>query len=314
MGYVYGLLSALLFGANGSVAKLVMQEGVDPAALTFFRCLGAALLSAVVVLAMDRRGLIVSRRTLLGCAMLGVVGVAAMQWLYATAIGLLPVGIALLLEYLGVPLVAVVAWLVLKERVLARLWVSIALVLGGLAVVAQVGSARLDPLGIAAALGAAAALAAYFLLGERGVAAAPPMVVAFWSMLFAALLWAVPSRWWEVSPAVLGTPLDAPAGLAVPVWVGLAWVIALGSFAPYVLSYLAIRRLGATRSGILASAEVAFAFGIAWLWLGESLTVPQAIGAALVLAGIVVAQTARSGIPVEADLALVSEGRVGGRA
>jgi drug/metabolite transporter (DMT)-like permease len=132
-------------------------------------------------------------------------------------------------------------------------------------------------------------------------------------MLFAALLWAVPSRWWEVSPAVLGAPLDAPAGLAVPVWVGLAWVIALGSFAPYVLSYLAIRRLGATRSGILASAEVAFAFGIAWLWLGESLTAPQALGAALVLAGIVVAQTARSGMPVEADLALVPEGRVGGR-
>jgi drug/metabolite transporter (DMT)-like permease len=315
VGYVYGLLSALLFGANGTVAKLVMQQGVDPAALTFFRCLGAAALSGAVVLALDRRALRVPPRTLAGCALLGVVGVAAMQWLYATAIDLLPVGIALLLEYLGVPLVAVVAWLFLREHVLRRLWVAIALVIGGLAVVAQVGAGRLDPLGIGAALGAAAALAAYFLLGERGVANARPMVVAFWSMLSAAAFWALPSRWWELPPELLATPFSAGFGLSVPVWAGLAWVIALGSFAPYVLSYQAIRRLGATRSGILAAAEVVFAFAIAWLWLDESLTPLQTVGAALVLGGILVAQTARprSAAPVEADLALVPSGDVGGR-
>ncbi|WP_210480934.1 DMT family transporter [Naasia sp. SYSU D00948] len=315
MGYVFGLLSALLFGANGSVAKLVMQGGVDPAALTFFRCLGAALLSGAFVLAMDRRSLRVSRRTLLGCALLGVIGVAAMQWLYAVAIDRLPVGIALLLEYLGVPLVAVVAWLFLSEPVRARLWGAIALVIGGLAVVAQVGAAQLDALGIVAALGAAAALAAYFLLGERGVADAPPMVVAFWSMLFAALFWAVPSRWWEVPPSVLTTSVETGAGPAAPVWLGLAWVIVLGSFAPYLLSYLAIKRLGATRSGILAAAEVVFAFAIAWLWLGESLTPAQAAGAGLVLAGILLAQTSRPRVatPIEADLALVPSADVGGR-
>jgi drug/metabolite transporter (DMT)-like permease len=101
----------------------------------------------------------------------------------------------------------------------------------------------------------------------------------------------------------------------VPVWAGLLWVIALGSFAPYVLSYLAIRRLKATTAGVLAAAEVVFAFVLAWLWLGEALTALQTAGAALVLAGITVAQTARPGPPIDADLALVpaTECAVGGR-
>jgi drug/metabolite transporter (DMT)-like permease len=315
VGYVFGLLSALLFGANGSVAKLVIQAGIDPAQLTFFRCLGAALLAGAVVLARDRSGLRVSGRTLLGCALLGVVGIAATQWLFAVAIERLPVGITLLIQYFAVPIVAVVAWLALKEHVRPRLWVAIALVIAGMAVVAQVGGAPLDALGVAAAAGAAVALAAYFLLGERGVAAAPPLVIAFWSMLFAALLWAVPSGWWRVSPAALGAPLPVDPGVPIPLWAGLLWVIALGSFASYALSYLAIRRLGATRAGILAAAEVVFAFAVAWLWLGETLTAPQTIGAGIVLAGILVAQSARprQTTAIDADLALVTEGGVGGR-
>jgi drug/metabolite transporter (DMT)-like permease len=312
VGYVYGLLSALLFGANGSVAKLVLQGGVTAGQLTFFRCLGAAILAGAVVLATDRASLRLRPRMLLGSALLGLVGVALVQWLYAVAIDRLPVGIALLLEYLAVPLVALVAWLLLKERVRPQLWIAIVLVVGGLAIVARVGAAPLDAVGVVAALAAAAALAVYFLLGERGVASAPPLVIAFWSMLFAAAFWAIPSGWWQVSPATLGSPLALTEGATAPLWLGLLWVIAMGSFAPYALSYLAIRRLGATRAGILAAAEVVFAFAVAWVWLGEALSVPQTAGAVVVLAGIVVAQTARP-TPVEADLAIVPGGAVGGR-
>jgi drug/metabolite transporter (DMT)-like permease len=72
-----------------------------------------------------------------------------------------------------------------------------------------------------------------------------------------------------------------------------------------VLSFLALRHLTATAAGVIASSELLFAFLFAWLWLGETLDIVQLIGAAVVLVGIVVAQTARaSKVVVDADLAL----------
>jgi drug/metabolite transporter (DMT)-like permease len=326
VGYLAALLSALLFGANGSLAKIVIESGITAGQLTFLRSLGAAVLAALALAAVDRNAFRISPRSLLGTAILGLVGVAAVQWLYAVAITLLPVGIALLLEYLAVPIVALVAWLVLHEGVRASLWVGIGLVVAGLAVVAQLGFAPLDALGMAVALLAAIALAAYFLIGQLGVATISPLGMAFWSMSFSALFWAVFSGWWTIRPAALLAPLPAHAGVpTLPLWAGLALVIVLGSFAPYLLSYAAIRRLGATRAGVLATAEVVFAFAAAWAFLGETIEPLQLIGAAIVLAGIVTAQLARPGTAIDADLAMAAphpgqiartgagDGGVGGR-
>lgn len=86
----------------------------------------------------------------------------------------------------------------------------------------------------------------------------------------------------------------------------LAWNVLLGSFAPFLLSLAALRHLPATAAGIVASSEVIFAFAVAWLWLGETLDAVQIIGAAIVLVGIILAQTARVGKVVDADLALAT--------
>jgi EamA-like transporter family len=49
----------------------------------------------------------------------------------------------------------------------------------------------------------------------------------------------------------------------------------------------------ATRVGIIAMLEPVGATIVAWAWLNESLGALQLVGAAIVLAGIVLAQTAR---------------------
>jgi drug/metabolite transporter (DMT)-like permease len=81
--------------------------------------------------------------------------------------------------------------------------------------------------------------------------------------------------------------------------------VVLGSFTPYLLEFLALQRLTATAAGVVASAEVVFAFAVAWLWLGEALNPVQTFGAMIVLVGIVLAQTARIDKVVNADLALL---------
>ena len=308
MGYVYSLIAALLFGANGSVTKVIVDAGLTPAQLTFFRVLTSAVLAGLILLLTDRQAFRVSPRQLLDFAVLGVVGVALLQFTYAVALSLLPVGITLLIEYTAVLMVAVIAFFFLHEQVKARLWVAIGFVLAGLAVVAQIGASVLNPLGVLIALCAAITLTVYFLGGERAVRTAPPLAVAFWTMLFATVFWAVFSGWWQLDPEVLTTEVSLTGnleGVVVSLWVPLAWNVVLGSFVAFLLSLIALGRLKATTAGIVASSEVIFAFVVAWLWLGEELDGAQIGGAALVLGGIILAQTARTGRVVDANLALV---------
>ena len=312
MGYLYALIAAVLFGANGSVTKVIVESGVNPAQLTLFRTLGTALIAGAILLITNRSAFRISVRTLGVMAVLGVLGVASLQFFYAVALSLMPVGITLLLEYTAVLAVAVIAFVFFKENVRARLWVAIGCVLLGLALVAEVWSSSLSGPGVIAALLAATALTVYFLVGEHQVTATSPMAVAFWSTLFAGLLWLFFSAWWTLEPSAFTEAASLGGTLAevtVPVWVVLVWNVLLGTFAPFYLSFMAMQRLSATVVGVVASSEVIFGFGFAWLWRGETLAPVQILGAGVVLLGIVLAQTARVGKAVDLDLAVMDDAR-----
>ncbi len=307
MGYLFSLIGALLFGANGSVTKVVIEGGLTALQLTQFRALGTCVIAGLVLLIVDRSAFRLPPRQILIMAVLGVTGVAVLQAAYAGAIQLLPVGIALLFEYTAVLLVALVAFFFLKEKVKAQLWVAIGCVLVGLAVVAEVWAGSLDGLGIVLALVAAVSLTIYFLVGERQVGKTSPLAVAFWTTGFATIFWAFFSGWWELKPSTFThlVPVGGAIGsLDVPLWVPLAWSVVFGSFLSFLFSFLALKHLSATAAGIIASSEVIFAFLVAWLWLGEGLNPVQIIGATVVLVGIILAQTARANKSIDADLAL----------
>lgn len=310
MGYVYALSAALLFGTNGSITKVLLGAGLEPAQLTLFRVGGTAVIAAVVLLFANRGAFRVTWRELATLAVLGIVGVAILQFAYAVAIRVLPVGITLLIEYTAVLMVAIVAFFFFHEKVRARLWVAIALVLIGLAVVAQIWASELVPFGVVMAFIAAVCLATYFLVGEREVGKTSPMAVAFWTMSAATVFWLIFSGWWNIDSAIFSTPVSLSGNLShvvLPLILPLLWNVLLGSFLPFFLSLLALKYLTATAAGVVASAEVIFAFLVAWLWLGEGLNTLQGIGAAVVLAGIIIAQTARVNKVVDADLAITAE-------
>jgi drug/metabolite transporter (DMT)-like permease len=308
MGYFYALLAAFLFGANGSVSKVIIEAGFSAIQLTQMRVLGAAVISGIVLLALDRRSFRLPPRQWPVIIILGVVGVGLLQATYAFAIALLPVGIALLLEYLAVLMVAVVAFFFFKEKVHIRLWAAIALVIVGLIVVAEIWASTLNPVGVLWGLAAAVSLATYFLVGERQLKTISPLALSCWTMSVATLFWAPFSRWWTFTSETFTTVTSLGGsleGISVPVWLLIVWNVTLGSFAPFLLSLSALKRLSATAAGIVATSEIIFAFITAWLWLQEALSTWQVIGASVVFGGIVIAQTARSSdVVVQADLAL----------
>ena len=295
LGLAQVLVAAALFGLNAAVSKIVLTAGVEPARLTALRCTGAALALLVILGLRDPRRLSVPLRELPALAVLGLTGAALIQWFYFVAIDRLPVGIALLLEFTGPVMVAVYSRLVLGHALHRQVWLAIGLALGGLALVAQVWrNVGLDPVGLTAGLGAATCLATFYLLGKQTVERRDPLSLSFWMFAFAALFWAVVQPWWAFDPSTLAQ--DAPLlgaldGVELPVWLAAAWIVGLGTLAPYALQVAALRHLSPTTTGVVGMAEPVLAAAVAWVWLHESLNAVQIAGGMAVLVGVGLAQT-----------------------
>jgi drug/metabolite transporter (DMT)-like permease len=291
-------VAATLFAVNGTVSKVVLESGISSLELTQLRSIIAALGFAVVLLATRPAALRVTRRDLPYLVVFGITGVAFVQWFYFLAIHRLPVGIALLIQYLAPVLVALWARFVMHQRVRGRIWLALVLALAGLTIMVEAwtGGGDLSTAGVAAALGGAGAYAVYVLMAEREVERRDPIAVSCYGFAFAALFWLVVQPLWQFpfdeiddSISLLGRLED----VSVPAWLPILFVVVVGTMATFGLIVSALRHIPATRVAIVATLEPVVAAAIAWLWLGESLSPEQFLGAAIVMLAIVAAQTAR---------------------
>jgi len=297
VGYAMVIAAALLFALNGTVSKVVLQSGISSLELTQVRATGAFLGFAILLAFARRETLRLSWREVPYLVVFGIAGVAFVQWLYFVAISRLPIGIALLLEYIGPILIAIWAWAVFKEPVRRRIWAALVLALAGLSLVVEVWTGlSLDGLGIAAALAAAVAYAVYVLMAERGVKRRDPASLTCYGFLFAALFWAAVQPVWRFPAGRLDDSVSLLGHLerfALPVWSLMLYVVVAGTMVTFLLVVAALRHISATRVGIVAMLEPVGASAVAFLWLGETFGTPQLIGGGVVLAGILLAQTAR---------------------
>ncbi len=294
LGAIYALTGAFLFGLNASTSKVIISSGISAEQVVLFRSAATAALAGIVLALTYRAGFRVKLRELPILLAFGIVGVGLMQWAYSQAVAGLQVGIALLIEYTAIIWVPLVSLVLFREKVKPRIWVAVALVLGGLTIVADTfgGSVKLEPSGIMFAALAAAFLTFYFIVGKRVQQNRDTMSALFYSMLISTLFWLVASPWWQ-SPINLNKAIDMSgnlSGFELPTWMLLLWLGLFGSFAPMWLSYRALHHLSATGVGIASTSETVFAFGFGLIWLGESFSRTQLAGGALVIAGIVLAQ------------------------
>lgn len=298
VGYAMALVAASLFAVNGTVSKIALTEsGLDAVDYTQIRTTGAFVLLALALAVVARDRLRISRRDLPFLAFYGMFSFALVQWLYFVAIEHLPIGIALLIQFSGIVLVALWARLVWHAPVRARVWAALSLTLVGLALVSEIWLGwTLDTVGVVAGVGAAIALAVYLLAGERAVQRRDPMTVLCFALLFASVLWALVQPWWTFPFSDLREETSLRGSfddVTAPVWLFALWTIVLGTIAPFALSIAALRHLPATRLGITLTFEPVAASIVAWAWLGESFTFVQLVGGLVVVTGIFLAQTAR---------------------
>jgi drug/metabolite transporter (DMT)-like permease len=290
--------AAVLWGINGGISKTILSTGLSSERLAQVRSLGAArtLLSIVAVTAPAR--LPPARPQLPNGRGVGIAGLAFVQWFYFLAIHRLAIGVALLIEYLAPLLVALWARFFYRETVRRRIWIALGLALTGLALIVNVfgGGTSLSTAGVVFALAGAFAYATYVLLAEHVVGDRDPVSLLAWGFLFASVFWAVLDPWWSFPGHLLTASTSLQGNLQgwhLPVWALAGLMIVGGTVAPFFLLISALRHLSATRVGIVAMLEPVVGALVGWAWLSESLGGLELVGAAIVLAGIGLAQTAR---------------------
>lgn len=258
---------------GAAFAKGLFGE-VSPTTIVWLR-----LLTSTVILLLVARPQLRGRSrddwlTVLGFGL----SLGTMNWAIYQSFALIPLGIAVTIEFIGPLSIALLGSRRLRDLVWVGLAASGVLLLGA-------ERADLDPAGVAWALLAGAAWAAYILLSARTGARWPGID----GLAVASLIATLP-----LTPYVLaahgGQLLDARI-LLIGLAVGL-----LSSVIPYTCELVALRSLSPSVFGILMSLEPAAAALAALVVLGEYLTALQVLALACVIAAVAGAtSTSRSG-------------------
>lgn len=305
LGYALVLVGVLGFSINAGASRLVLDGGIGAWTLAELRAIGAAVLLLLLVIATGRRArLPIPRHHWPRLLLYGLVGLGLLQSFYFEAIARIPIGLAILIEFLAPLWVALWARFVQRQPVKPILWPALALTFCGLAIVAGAHFGDLDPIGVISALLAGICFAVYFIVGERLVGQHDPFVVSFWGFLVAAIGWMAAALLvpqivplWQLDYSTRITLPVALGAAVVPVAALLLWIISLGTVVPFASETAAMRWVPATTVSVLAMLEPVGSAAIGWWWFDERITALQALGALMVLAGITMALLSRQEHP-----------------
>jgi drug/metabolite transporter (DMT)-like permease len=194
----------------------------------------------------------------------------------------------------------IVLWIkfVRKGAVANDMWAAIALSLIGLIFVAKVWEGfTFDLVGTLGALGAALALAVYFLMSQSQGTKRSAQAMVVWGMGVAGLFWSIVLPIWNFPTQIFTTSINLQgrfSDYSTPGWVLIAYIIIFGTMVPYLLVVGGIRLLSASTSSVIGMLEPVIAGAFAWIWLSQSWSAIQLFGGLIVLIGIYIADRAKT--------------------
>jgi drug/metabolite transporter (DMT)-like permease len=278
-GTLLALASALAFSSLAVWGKLAQQLHLPTYTLLPWRF---ALVALVLFGSGAARGPFTRRDRWVMVANGGLYTLATTC--YFLALARISAGATGLLLYLAPAFVVLYVWLLGRRPHGAQL-VAVALTAIGLGLVVGLpGAGDRDVLGLGFGVLTGALYGAYLLFSERYLHY-PPLAATAWLTFSSAI-------GFGVMGALTGT-LGVPAGAA-------AWgVVAATALFPTLLAvpllFMAIRRIGAARTSVLATTEPLWTVLLAFLVLDEPLRASTLAGGALILAGALLAQRAPPG-------------------
>jgi drug/metabolite transporter (DMT)-like permease len=277
------LAVAAIWGANFTVVKygtLVLA----PLAFNGVRVALAAL--ALSGIALLRRGSWPSLRDLATLLAIGAIGNGLYQVLFVEGVARTRASDAALVISAGPAFIALLGWAAGTESVSRRAWVGIALSIAGIGLVVFGGSAAAP--GKSTLLGNALVMA-----GSLCWAVFTVLLKPYTHRVDGVQLSAVTMVGGSIALLIAASPSIAAAdwrSVGPPAWGAIVYSGIAGLVIAYLFWYRGVRVLGPTRTAMYVNLQPVFALFIAWVALGEQPGLPQLLGAAGVMAGLLLAR------------------------
>ena len=281
-GAIWSVLSALCFSTAAVVGKDLLGS-LGMYSLLFWRFAIGSIVLGGGVMVWHRHGgpdlfAVPKRRALAVGVLYGVMVITGFF-----AIREMDVSVYIVIVYVY-PVLVMVASSLLGHRVSPMMWVALAVVMSGIVLTVPElfggGVGHISGLGVVLTITQSFLMAAYMIIGSRVLPHGIDGVVTATWMVFGAF--------------VASVPLLLIDGLAVPRSASLILEILLFGLIPTVCSnvcfFFALRRLSPAVVAMIMTMEVAFAILWSVTFLGETMRPVKLLGAAVVVAGVLVAQ------------------------
>ena len=259
-------------------------RAIDPLILSQSRAtFSLVLLLTALLIVRGPRRLQLPMADLRRMFVLGVLGVAASNYLYYLAIQRTNVATAIILQYTAPVWVLLYTVMRGTQKPTLQRIVAVGLAIAGIAMVIGIFGARgfrLDAMGVIAALLAALSFAFYNVGGHSILARYDRWTVLLYTLVSASLFWMVVNPPWKIAAAHYGETQ----------WLFLLGFSVVSVLGPFSFYFAGLQHLEPTRAIVVSCLEPVFSIVIAAFALGEILRGVQMLGIVLVLVAIVVVQ------------------------
>ena len=281
LGVLLVFLAGVLWGFVGMFIKELAHAGSTPELTGLLRVFFAFLIMAAACLVKyGPKALRIDRKTLLVCALLGLVSHGIYNIFYSTAISLSGVSVSAVLLDIAPVFTLLFSALLFGERLTGMKALAIILNIVGCALTATNGQLDLKSLSITGVLCGAAAGACYALasiFGRLASTGTNAIVMSMYSYLFASIFLALWNRPWQGEIHLSGTIL---------IW-GFLYALIPTAIA-YALYYQGLQSIPDTsKVPVISSIEAVIAVVIGVLLYREDMGALSVVGMLLVLISIV---------------------------
>lgn len=246
--------------------KLALETGADSFAVAAIRTAIAALLLWGLYAVFARRYIYIYPAGLLGCIIVGLIN-AIGSLMYYGGLGMLDASLSQLINGMYLPFALILARLG-GERIDRRTAIRVGMAVFALGLITGFGDHALNWLGVGLMLGNAIMFAGTVILSQHVLYEMPAPTVTLYIVTTMAIV--VLMVW-----SAVGTPLpQATLDAALPPILLLGITTALSRLAMFA----SVRMLGSIRTAVIAMVEIGVALSLAFVFLGDRLTLPQVLG------------------------------------
>lgn len=280
-GYIFALISGFTFGTNPLFALPLYDRGISTPAVLFYRFFLGAVLLSVYMLILRKSFRVSLIQAVHGAIFGGLFALAS--FLYFLSIRQMDAGLATAVMFVYPAIVALIMFFFFRECLGLISWIALICSLGGIALLYE-GNGSVSFSGLGLAILAAIVYSLYII----GLKYSPLQKLSSESLTFYQMVLGLP---FFLCMTKGGTALQLPHDM-----IGWGCMFGLALF-PAVLSILcmalALRHIGPTKTSILTAIEPLTAIFFGVLLFGETLTLKQGFGVAVILFSVTLVVTGK---------------------